>query len=121
MDVVGLDRDVRLIMLVREVRLEVVLPLIERCINIDITFRARNKARGTENLQPFVQVDTELAEVLVMFVAEAKYGVPQGLELGGGVRKDLIMEGLGIVRWIAFAIGAGQQKCVLLLRQIRKV
>ena len=89
-------------------------PLGESLLVVEIAVGARGYAGGTETLQPGVKVLAALAELDVVGVAEradreahgGQRPVASGLERG--------VQGLGVVRRFAVAVGAGDDQDVLL-------
>ena len=95
---------------------ERLLPGCEGCVEIEVAVDARGERLGAEGLEALVEVGAELAEVLVVGVAEGEDAVAEVREIRGGVARKLLEEALRGVGWVAFAVGAGDQDGVLLLR-----
>ena len=115
---VGLDGYVGFIMPVRQVWLQVQLPFGERLIDINVRLDTWDEARRAQNLQPLIEIDAEFAEVFVMRVAQAEHRVTQRLQARRALREQRIAKGFGAVRWIAFAIGTGEEERVFLLGKL---
>ena len=90
------------------------LPGGERRVDIEVAINARVEGFGAEGLEALVEVGTELAEVLVMRVAEREDAVAEVYELRGSVGAKLLEEGFRGIGRVALAVGAGDEDGVLL-------
>ena len=89
--------------------------MVERLVEIDIAVHAIIDADRAERGELIVEVDAELAEVLVVRVAQRQHGIRE-IEIAWKVLDaELLIEGLRSIGRIAFAVGAGDEDGIAFL------
>ncbi len=93
------------------------LPALEGFVDLDVGGDGSGHAPRAQRLEPLVEVGAELAEVLVVAVAQGEHGVFEALQTRRGRGRKRVEEALHAVRRIAFAIRAGHDYRALLDRK----
>ena len=103
-----------------QVRVESLLPMGEGIVEIYIAIHAIKEADSAKRGKFIVKVNAELAEMLVVRIAESEYAIGEILVSREVFDTELFIEWLDRIRRVAVTVGAGDEDGVAFLGQSRR-
>ena len=98
-----------------QARAEPLLPMCEGVVEIYIAIHAIKEADSAKRGKFIVKVNAELAEMLVVRIAESEYAIGEVLIPREVFDTELFVEWLDSIRGLAVAVGAGDKDGVAFL------